>query len=318
MLKKEFAEIENNFDGTLEYDIPRAKYAYYRIGGPAAVIATPRSFAALKQLHEVLLRTRVPFFILGWGSNLLFSDASYDGVVIRMKHLFTEVEVLPELNGKKGNFLKLGASIGAASLLKKASVEGFGGLACLTGIPGSVGGMVAMNAGTHLGEIGKRLVQTEFVNLNQPIDTNSGELQVQTRMHAEGDFSYRENHFLKSGDLITHTYLHFDKADPETIKTEIDDLYQRRKSTQPVNLPSCGSVFKNPRDHGMHAWQVVEKLGLRGHQIGNAQISEKHPNFIVNLGSAKAADVKALIDLVKARANAELRIELHEEVKFVP
>jgi UDP-N-acetylmuramate dehydrogenase len=313
MLKKAFAERSANFLGTLEYDIPRAKYAYYRIGGNASVIATPRTFSDLEFIHTVLRETAAPYFILGWGSNLLFSDADFKGVVIRMKHLFTEIEMLKELNGITGNFLKLGASLGAATLLKKAGSDGYGSLSCLTGIPGSVGGMVAMNAGTHFGEIGARLVQTETVNLNQ-----DHPLKVIMHVHEASDFSYRENHFLKPGDLITHTYLQFDQADPLAVQTEINDLYQRRKSTQPVTLPSCGSVFKNPREHGMHAWQVIEKLGLRGHQIGNAQISEKHPNFIVNLGDAKATDVKALIDLVKSRAQTELGISLQEEVKFIP
>jgi UDP-N-acetylmuramate dehydrogenase len=312
MLKDRFEKISSQFSGQIEYDLPRAKYAYYRIGGKASVIATPRTMSDLSLIHTILRETSTPFFILGWGSNLLFSDADYPGVIIRMKHLFTEVDVSPDEGSDKKIILKLGASLGAASFLKVAAERGYGGVSCLTGIPGSVGGMIAMNAGTHLGEIGPSLLATEYVNLNDDV------LVVKTRTHAAIDFSYRKNHFLKPGDLVTHTYLRASKADPALIKSEINAQYQRRKETQPVNLPSCGSVFMNPCEQGKHAWQVIDELKLRGHQIGQAQISEKHSNFIVNLGNAKASDVKALVDLVKERALCELKIELHEEVKFIP
>jgi UDP-N-acetylmuramate dehydrogenase len=311
MLKTRFLEIEKTLDGTIEYDVSRAKYAYYRIGGNAAIIATPRSLAALKTFHEVIFETRCPYFILGWGSNLLFSDEAFPGVVIRMKHLFTDAEALTELNGQKGTFLKLGASLGASLLLKKACEQGYGGLTCLTGIPGSIGGMVAMNAGTSIGEIGSLLIQTETVNLNE------ADFKTKTHLHVASDFSYRHNHFLKPGDLITHTYLRYVPEETSLVKTKIDDLYARRKNTQPVNFPSCGSVFMNPAKN-LQAWQVIDRLGLRGHKLGGAQISEKHPNFIINLGSAKSSEVKELITLIKTRAKAELDVELKEEVKFIP
>ncbi len=306
MLREEALTIRSSFEGSLELDAPLSKVAYYRIGGSAQVLATPKTFDSLKLLHSVIQKTKCPYFILGWGSNLLFSDQGYPGLVIRMKHLFSDIQE------EEPGVLKLGASLGASSLLRVAAQKGYGGLSSLTGIPGSVGGMVAMNAGTHLGEIGSSLIKTEFINLNQ-----SGPLMIQTRIHEASDFSYRRNHFLAPGDLVTHTYLRFQTASPELIQKEIDELYQRRKSTQPVDYPSCGSVFMNPKDAGLHAWQVIDRLGLRGHQIGNAQISEKHPNFIINLGGATASEVKGLIDLVKMRALAELKIELHEEVKII-
>ena len=117
--------------------------------------------------------------------------------------------------------------------------------------------------------------------------------------------------------MILHAELVFEPEDPARVKANIDDLYQRRKSTQPVDLPSCGSVFMNPKSSGLHAWQVVEKLGLKGYRIGDAQVSEKHGNFIVNLGSAKASDVRALIRLIRDRAKTELGIDLHEEVRIL-
>lgn len=293
------------FSGTIEFDAPLAKSTYYRIGGPAKVLATPKTFADLQILHRVLREQKLKFFILGWGSNLLFSDQGFDGMVIRMKHLFTEIEKVSE------GVLKLGASLGGSSLLRQAQEKGYGGLSCLTGIPGSVGGMVAMNAGTHLGEVKDLCLKVSSINLNDEV------LTVKDHVISDASFSYRHNHFLKEGDLVISCELKYFAAEPATVKKEIDDLYQRRKQTQPVDYPSCGSVFMNPRDAGLHAWQVIDRLGLRGHRIGNAQFAEKHSNFIINLGDAKAVDVKALIDLAKERAQTELGIRLQEEVKFI-
>jgi len=305
---RELSRVSSRFSGQVELNADLSKAAYYRIGGRARVMITPREFSDLELLHELFLQNPVPYFILGWGSNLLFSDENYEGVMIRMKHLFTGIEEVGE------GVLRVGASVGANVLLRVASEKGYGGLARFTGIPGSIGGMVAMNAGTHLGEMSGVIRKSEWVNLGEPAER----LVLHSRIHGANDFSYRKNHFLKPGDLLTHIELSYQREEPAQLKAEIDSLYQRRKATQPVEYPSCGSVFMNPKETGLRAWEVVEKLGLRGHRIGNAQISEKHPNFIVNLGGAKSAEVRSLIDLVKTRARSDLGIELHEEVRILP
>ena len=130
-------------------------------------------------------------------------------------------------------------------------------------------------------------------------------------------FQYRQNLFLPPGYVIWNADWRLEKTDPEKVRSLIDTTLQRRKSTQPIEYPSCGSVFKNPKSSGMNAWQVIDQLALRGKQEGQAQFSEKHPNFIVNLGGAKASDVLALIRLAQSRAAVELGIELEEEVIFV-
>ena len=298
--------IQADFQGSMEFDAPLSKVAYYRIGGPASVLVTPRSLKDLSLLKP-FIEAGTPVFILGWGSNLLFSDEGFSGIVIRMKHLFTGIEVI------RPGVLRLGASLGASSLLREASEKGYGGLSRFTGIPGSIGGMIAMNAGTHLGEMSGVIEKTEWINLFEP-----GDLHTRERVHVTSDFSYRKNHFLSPGDLITHAEIRFEPSSPEAVKAEVEALYQRRKATQPVEYPSCGSVFMNPTESGLRAWEVVEKLGLRGKQIGNAQISEKHPNFIVNLGGAKASEVRALIALVKTEAKVRLGIELQIEVRILP
>jgi UDP-N-acetylmuramate dehydrogenase len=300
----------------VEFDSPLSKVAYYRIGGQASVMITPRAFSDLELIHGLLRRHSIPFFVMGWGSNLLFPDHTFEGLMIRMKHLFTEVEeVVPESGAPEGQgSLRVGASVGATALLRIAAERGYGGLHRFTGIPGSMGGMVAMNAGTHEGEMSDVILKSEWVNLSEDSDT----LQIHSRVHEAGDFSYRRNHFLRPGDLLTHVEIRYVPEEPARVKAKIDELYQRRKASQPVEYPSCGSVFMNPKSHGIRAWEVVEKLGLRGHRVGNAQVSEKHPNFIVNLGGATATDVRALIELIKTRAQAELGIEMHEEVRILP
>ncbi len=304
----ELESLRSRFTGALEFEAPLAKVAYYRIGGPAAALATPRTMEDLERLHGVIAKHSVPFFVLGWGSNLLFPDEGFRGIVIRMKHLNSGVEEVSP------GVLRVGASLGASSLLRVAAEKGYGGLERFTGIPGSIGGMIAMNAGTHLGEMSGVILRSEWVNLLDPVTP----LSLRVRDHEPADFSYRKNHFLTEGDLLLHALLRYEPADPSAVKAEIDRLYQRRKSTQPVEFPSCGSVFMNPLEAGMKAWEVVEKLGLRGHRLGNAQISEKHPNFIVNLGGARASEVRSLIALVKTRAKEELGIEMHEEVRVLP
>lgn len=297
-----FKENASRFGGELRFDEPLSRHTYYRIGGPASVLAIPKGLDDLKILAEGLRATGAPVFFLGSGSNILVSDQGFAGVVVKM------IRLNPELSAE-GGLLRTGASVAVSSLLRRASQDGWGGLEMLTGIPGSIGGVVTMNAGTHLGEAKDRLKAVEVFPLA------GGELQ-----RFEGSalkFDYRANHFIPADAVVWAAEWRIELEEPGRVKARIDETLLRRKTTQPIDYPSCGSVFKNPREHGMHAWQVIDKLGLRGHRIGGAQIAEKHSNFIINLGEARAADVRALIDLAKSRAKAELGVELHEEVKFV-
>jgi UDP-N-acetylmuramate dehydrogenase len=184
----------------------------------------------------------------------------------------------------------------------------------MTGIPGSIGGAIKMNAGTHLGETQNRLVRVEVFPLLAEHQASSG---TQVFEKDQFQFQYRKNLFLPPGSLIWSAEWSIDLKEPSQVKAVIDETLQRRKATQPIDYPSCGSVFKNPKASGISAWQVIDRLGLRGHRIGNAQFAEKHSNFIINLGGARAADVKALIELAKSRAQSELGISLEEEVIYL-
>ena len=288
------------FEGQLLFEEPLAKHTYYRIGGPAEVIAVPRSHADLELLARAIRETGAPYFILGMGSNLLAPDSGFQGIAVKTQKLDLGIEIAAP------GVLRTGASVAISSLLRRAAQEGWGGLEFLTGIPGSVGGAVRMNAGTHLGESASRLSSVEVFSLSQGV--------FRTVTGAELKFQYRRCLFLEPTDLVVSALWRVDAGDPAAIKKTIDETLVRRKATQPLDAPSCGSVFKNPKSYGVQAWEVIDRLGLRGHQIGNARISEKHSNWILNLGGALASDVEALIELVKTRARDELGVEMEEEV----
>jgi UDP-N-acetylmuramate dehydrogenase len=298
-----FREHAQGFSGQLSFDEPLSKHTYYRIGGPARVFAIPRSLGDLRWLSEGLRATGLGHFVLGSGSNLLVSDAGFDGVVVRATRVNIEIADLGD------QIVRTGGGVAVSSFLRRAAQEGWGGLELLTGIPGSIGGVVTMNAGTHLGEAKDRLQRVESFELSTGAQ----------RVFEACDFKYeyRKNHFLPPGSVVLSADWEIRREDPTIVKALIDETLARRKSTQPIDYPSCGSVFKNPRALGKSAWQVIDQLGLRGHQIGGAQFAEKHSNFIINLGGATATDVRALITLAKARALKELGISLEEEVMFV-
>lgn len=290
------------FSGALNWDEPLSKHTYYRIGGPARLLAIPKSREDLEWLSRGIQATGIPYFVLGLGSNLLVSDQGFPGVVIKAGRINLEIEA-------QGETLRTGASVAVSSLLRRATQDGWGGLEFMTGIPGSIGGVIAMNGGTHLGEAKDRVKRVEVFSL---LDGKTSNFEG-----ARLKFEYRKNLFLPKGAIVWAAEWKIEPQDPAAVKALIDGTLARRKASQPIDLPSCGSVFKNPREHGMHAWQVVEKVGLRGHQIGGAQFSEKHSNFIVNRGGALAADVRGLIELAKARAKDQLGISLEEEVKYL-
>lgn len=307
-----FIQNKSNFSGTLTFDEPLSKHTYYRIGGPAQVFAIPKSKDDILWLIEGLRITKAPLFILGMGSNLLVSDAGFPGVVIRATRINLEMDALDCDRHSPLLKIRTGASVAVSSLLRKAAQEGWGGLEFLTGIPGSIGGVVTMNAGTHLGEAQSKIRKVEAFSF-QPQEKNV----FQSFEGSQLQFQYRKNLFLPKTCLIWAAEWEVIPADPVQVKRQIDDVLVRRKSTQPLDFPSCGSVFKNPHGAGLSAWQVIDKLGLRGHRIGDAVFSEKHSNFILNLGQAKAEDVRALIQLAKQKAQQELKITLEEEVIYL-
>jgi UDP-N-acetylmuramate dehydrogenase len=300
-----FLENRATFTGELLFEEPLLKYTYYRIGGPAALMAIPKSREDLAWIREGLRVSGLPLFVLGLGSNILAADEGFPGVVVRTNRL--NLEIVKESE----TVIRAGGSVANSTLLRRAASEGWGGLEFLTGVPGSVGGAVVMNAGTHLGEASGALESVEWVSLSP------NEEGPRTFGASELKYQYRKNLYLPSRGVVLSARWRVEMREPAVVKKLIEETLSRRKATQPLDYPSCGSVFKNPKESGLSAWQVIDRLGLRGHQIGDAQFAEKHSNFIINLGGARAADVRALIELAKSRALSELHVKIEEEVMYI-
>ena len=292
------------FTGQLLFEEPLSKHSYYRIGGPAEMVAIPKSVVDLEILARAARECASSVFFLGLGSNCLFADDGFSGIVVKTGRLNLEIERTSETS------IRTGVSVAISSLLRRCAADGWAGLEFLTGIPGSVGGVVRMNGGTHLGESSDRLTRIDFFRFSKSAIESQYKDQGEPRL----DFEYRKNRSLPPDALVYSADWKIESGDPAAIKKLIDETLTRRKATQPLDAPSCGSVFKNPRAAGLQAWQVVDRLGLRGHQIGGAQVAEQHSNWILNRGNARADDVRALIELIQKRARLELGVELEAEV----
>jgi UDP-N-acetylmuramate dehydrogenase len=308
------SERREQFTGPLLFDELLSKHTYYRIGGAALCLAMPKSLDDLEILRKGIQETGVPYFILGKGSNLLVADTGFAGLVICTGKMNLEITpVSSQISNPAETCVRTGASVMVSSLLRRATQEGWGGLEFLTGIPGSMGGVVAMNGGTHLGDASQSLRRVELFLWDQLHPENP-----LTVFHGDQlRFAYRQCLFLPENALIWAAEWAVQASTPQDVKKNLDGILMRRKMTQPLNEPSCGSVFKNLKAAGLQAWQVIDQLGLRGYRLGGAQFSEKHSNFILNLGHAKASDVKSLIELAQTRAAQELGLSLEKEVIFL-
>jgi UDP-N-acetylmuramate dehydrogenase len=268
---------------------PLARQGFWRLGGPMERLCVVDTVAELRALGAVQ-------HVLGNGSNLLIPDEGLPGTTVRLAGEFRALEV-PKDDGERAA-VAVGAGLLNAALLNRLQSLGFGGLGCLAGVPGSVGGAVAMNAGTALGEIGERLLAVEGAD---------GE-RIDRRALA---MAYREGG-LPSGFIVTRAWFLVSRGERAAEQERVAAHLARRKATQPLDQPSCGSVFRNPPQD--HAGRLIESVGLKGRRVGAAQISEKHANFIVNLGGASAMDAMRCIRLAWETVRAETGVELTPEV----
>ena len=284
-------------------NITLAPLTYYKIGGPARYYAQPESAQHLAELVDFLRDKKVPYFVLGAGSNVLMHDEGFGGLVIHTSKLDRT------LTGT-GTALQVGASVMVIHLLRHCMSEGLAGFELLVGIPGSLGGVLYMNAGTQKGEIESTITNVTAYDLATKTERTISREALK--------YSYRAQHYLRPHEIILRGTLEGRKSTPQAVQAEVQALLATRKKAQPIDKPSCGSVFKNPDPATkLQAWKLIADAGLRGHRVGNAQISELHTNFIVNLGGAKASDVTALIDLAKSRVKAQCGVVLEEEVRTI-
>ena len=281
---------------------PLGRHTSFRIGGPADVFIEVMSVPELLGILGVCTRLRMPTFFLGGGTNLLVSDRGARGVVLKLGKPFDFVEWRIDTDGAH---LRVGAAVPFKRLVSQTVAEGLEGLEFGEGIPGTVGGGLLMNAGAFGGEIGRVVEAIEIVD-------DGGATRIVPR--AQLGFAYRRLD-LPARAIVTAVQLRLRQGDPAALAARVADAKSRRDRHQPKGHPNAGSIFKNPP--GQPAGQLLEAVGLKGARLGNAMVSLRHANFIVNLGGARAADVKGLMDLATRVVRQRLGVELEPEVRLV-
>ena len=274
-------------------------YTTYKVGGPAKFMVFPQDTKKLIMLIRYLKSEHVKFMILGFGSNVLFPDTGYDGVLIKLD-AFDQIEFL-------GNKIKVGSG---ASLMKIASLavrRGLSGLEFATGIPGSLGGAIYMNAGAYKSDMGYIVKEVKVL---------TPDLKVITMVNGEMNFHYRHSFLQEHKDYIClGAVLKLRPGNREEMEELVRERKRRRLESQPLEYPSAGSVFRNPE--GEYAGKLIEDLGFKGLIKGGAQVSLKHANFVINMGSATASDIKELIEFIRESVYEKFHIRLHVEQEFI-
>lgn len=280
-------------------DEPMSRHTTFRIGGPAAIFCRPGNAAALSDTVQACLEAEVPYSILGNGSNVLVSDEGFPGVVIQ---LFRNMDALRV----RGCLIEAEAGALLARIAHLAAKEGLTGLEFASGIPGTLGGALVMNAGAYGGEM--KDVVREAVVMKQ-----DGELLRLSKKELE--LGYRSSIIAKKGYLVLSALLELEKGDPEAIETRMKELKEARLQKQPLEYASAGSTFKRPQGH--FAGKLIMDAGLRGYTVGGAQVSEKHCGFVINRGGATAGDVLQLVKDVQKKVQEQFGVDLELEVKLL-
>jgi UDP-N-acetylmuramate dehydrogenase len=314
------AGIDHPLRGILRHDEPMAKHVSWRAGGRARVFYQPAGLADLC----AFLRTRAPaepVIFVGLGSNLLVRDGGFDGSVVFTHHALTGISQLPHqtgdrplgpANGTSGlspvrPAFSAGAGVPAPHLARFVAKHGGAGAEWMAGVPGTVGGALAMNAGCYGGETWNHVIAAETVDRHG---------NIRLRSPADYHLGYRHVALRDGGEewFVSGVFV-FERGEEAPAMAKMRKLLSQRVASQPLNQPNAGSVFRNP--DGDHAARLIESIGLKGFTVGAAQVSTRHANFIVNLGGATAADIEAVIDHVQTEVLALTGVELVREVRIV-
>ena len=286
-----------NLRGRLIANQSLGEITWFRVGGPAQVFYLPEDENDLAYFLRNL-PADIPVTVVGAGSNLIVRDGGVPGVVIRLGRGFNEVKV------EDGNRIAAGAALLDVMVARAARDAGIAGLAFLSGIPGSIGGALRMNGGAYGGETKDVLIEARGVDRQGNLCSFS---------NAEMGFSYRHSG-VPDDVIFTHALLQGRAGSPQEIAAEMDAIKHKREASQPRNRTG-GSTFKNPPGHS--AWQLVDAAGCRGLKVGDAQVSELHSNFLINLGHASASDIETLGETVRARVQAHSGVALEWEIKRI-
>lgn len=278
-------------------DEPMQKHTTFRVGGPADYFVMPETIEQVQKVVTLCKEEEIPYYIVGNGSNLLVSDKGYRGVIIQIGKRFGQIEV-------KGNQITAQAGALLSAVANRALEAGLAGFEFAAGIPGSLGGACVMNAGAYGGEM-------KDVLLSVTVLTPEGEVLAIPREELE--LGYRTSIIEKKHYLVLEAVIELQKGDPEEIKAVMDDLRQRRIDKQPLEYPSAGSTFKRPE--GYFAGKLIQDAGVKGFQVGGAQVSEKHAGFVINKNHATASDIYELMRQVSEKVEEESGVRLEPEVK---
>lgn len=276
---------------------PMKRHTTFRIGGPCDIFIKPRSIEEIRQIIEVVKENKVPYYVVGNGSNLLVSDDGYRGVIINLFNNFSDITV-------EGNTITASAGALLGKIGYTALKNSLTGFEFATGIPGTLGGAVVMNAGAYGGEMKDVLSEVTVL-------TKEGELL--TLKADELELGYRTSIIAKKDYIVLEGKIQLKPGEPDKIKAVIDDLAFRRRDKQPLEYPSAGSTFKRPKDN--FAGKLIMDAGLRGYTLGGAMVSDKHCGFVINKGDTTCEDVIKLTDHVKEEVKNQFGIELELEVK---
>ena len=288
------------FDGDVYPNEPMARHTSYRIGGSARFFARVDSLGALVQTIEACEDCATSWIVVGRGSNLLVSDEGYDGVVIGLGRDFRTCRYDEEQRR-----FSVGAGVALSTVVQDAFHRSLSGLEFAVGTPGSIGGAIRMNAGSRDQWIGTSVASVTRLSRECGLELVRG---------SDIEWGYRSMS-LPSDDVIVECEIVAQPGDPFLIRKKMEDALAKRRASQPLSEPSCGSVFKNPPDDS--AGRLIEQAGLKGFACGGAQVSERHANFIVNKGGATAADVMNVVRAVQAKVYEDYGIELAPEVRFL-
>ena len=299
-MKEFFEEVEKESIGKIEKEVFMSKYTTYKVGGLATAIIYPKTVEKLVTLIRILKKYKIKYKVIGNGSNLLFSDKKYNGIIIKLNNL-DNIEIVD-------NKITVGAGYQLIRLSMLAAKKGLTGLEFASGIPGTVGGAVFMNAGAYKSDMGYIVRKVKVL---------TPENEIINLTNKEMDFHYRTSFLQKHPNYIClEVTLRLKRGKKEEIEKLIKDRRKRRLQTQPLEYPSAGSVFRNPSPEEP-AGKIIEEIGLKGVSKGGAEISRKHANFIINTGGASASDIKYLIDYARNSVKENRNIDLKVEQEFV-
>jgi UDP-N-acetylmuramate dehydrogenase len=292
----DFRELKTLIKGRVELDHPLAPHTTYHLGGKAAAFVEPQGVEDMAELLRCLTHAEAPYLVIGGGSNLLFADEGFSGVVIRLGRGFQGLHI-------EGDRVRAKAGTKLVTVLSKAREAGLGGVEFFAGIPGTLGGAVAGNAGAKKAWIGPTVEELTIV-------TPRGE--VRHLRKADYHYGYRHSSLKMSGNILVEAVLKLKKEPKGDIERKVREYFKVRRGKQPKTEKNAGSVFKNPE--GNFAGRLTESVGLKGFKVGGARVSEVHANFIINDGTATAHDVVAVMREIQGRVKKEYGIRLEPEI----